>query len=316
MADYLSRHMSKNEGAVAKAEELFNDLFTLNVLDEISPKLPQSANPRKPIKSQEIKNAKRKLNSGVLTIYQPVQTIDACKEAAKTPISKTMTDFRDLSKFKISNDYVKANAENERKLEIDPKIEIEHEDFSDEVDSTILIRERVRGTMLEGACKRVKGKVVGQSEQTITVLTRGNKSETVYSERDVAKTTKLPSTSKMPKRRKGAIETIVKQNKNRKGKRNQDERDIGKWSTSSPFPDEGKKIVNSPVNNEETEEGEEMETQSQIAEETERNETEPQLEIQKEEAQNEEERIDELPKIPVKGTVKWKKRSSERVFVE
>ena len=53
-----------------------------------------------------------------------------------------------------------------------------------------------------------------------------------------------------------------------------------------------------------------METQSQIAEETERNETEPQLEIQKEEAQIEEERIDELPKIPVKGTVKWEKRSS------
>ena len=25
MADYISRHMSKNEGAVAKAEELFND---------------------------------------------------------------------------------------------------------------------------------------------------------------------------------------------------------------------------------------------------------------------------------------------------
>ena len=34
-------------------------------------------------------------------------------------------------------------------LEGDPKIEIEPEDFSDEVDSTILIRERVRGTKLE-----------------------------------------------------------------------------------------------------------------------------------------------------------------------
>ena len=163
------------------------------------------------------------MNSGVLTIYQPVQTIDACKEAAKTPISKTMTDYRELSKSKISNDYVKANAENERKLEIDPKIEIEPEDFSDEVDSTILIRERVRGTMLEGAFKRVKGKVVGQSGQTISVMPKGNKSETVYSKRDVAKATNLPSTSKMPKTRKAAIETKVKQNKNSKGKRNQDE---------------------------------------------------------------------------------------------
>ena len=31
MADYLSRHPSEYEGAVAKAEDLFNDWFTINL---------------------------------------------------------------------------------------------------------------------------------------------------------------------------------------------------------------------------------------------------------------------------------------------
>ena len=114
MADYLSRHPSEYEGAVAKAEDLFNDWFTINVLDEISPKLPQLVKSCKPIKSRESTNAKRKVTSGLLTIHETVQTIDSRKEAAKTPIKETMTEFKDMSKSKISNDYVKANAENDR----------------------------------------------------------------------------------------------------------------------------------------------------------------------------------------------------------
>ena len=54
-------------------------------------------------------------------------------------------------------------------LEQDPRIEIEPEDFSEEADSTILVRERVRGTKLEGAFKKVKGKIVGELSHTITV---------------------------------------------------------------------------------------------------------------------------------------------------
>ena len=103
-------------------------------------------------------------------------------------------------------------------LEKDPKIEIEPEDFSDEADSTNLIRKRVRGTKLEGAFKRVKGRVVGQSGQTITVLPKGNKGETVYLKRDVAETKILPSKSKMPKVIKGAIEKKVKKVKVSQGK--------------------------------------------------------------------------------------------------
>ena len=71
-------------------------------------------------------------------------------------------------------------------LEKDPAIEIEPEDFSEEVDSTILVKERVRGTKLESAFKRVKGQVVSQSNNTITVIPKASKSETIYSKRDIA----------------------------------------------------------------------------------------------------------------------------------
>ena len=70
MADYLSRHPSEYEGAVAKAEDLFIDWFTINVSDEISPKLPQLVKSCKSIKSRESTNAKRKVTSGVLTIHE------------------------------------------------------------------------------------------------------------------------------------------------------------------------------------------------------------------------------------------------------
>ena len=64
-------------------------------------------------------------------------------------------------------------------LERDPLIEIELEGFS-EADSTILVCERLRGTTLE-----VKGAVVGQSENTISILPKTGKKVT-YSKRDVA----------------------------------------------------------------------------------------------------------------------------------
>ena len=53
MAEYLSRHPSECEGSVAKAEELFNDWFTVNVVKEITPEMKRLADWRKPIRSQE-----------------------------------------------------------------------------------------------------------------------------------------------------------------------------------------------------------------------------------------------------------------------
>ena len=58
-------------------------------------------------------------------------------------------------------------------LEKDPSINIEPDDFSEEADSTILVRERIRGTKLEGDFIKVKGHVTTQTENTITVLQKG-----------------------------------------------------------------------------------------------------------------------------------------------
>ena len=53
-------------------------------------------------------------------------------------------------------------------LEKAPLIAIETEDFSDKADSTILVRDRMCRTKLEGAYRKVKGKVVGQSEHKVS----------------------------------------------------------------------------------------------------------------------------------------------------
>ena len=68
-------------------------------------------------------------------------------------------------------------------FERDPLIEMEPDDSS-EADSTILVRERMRGTKLEGAFKKVEGAVVGQSEHTISILPKTGMKVT-YSKRDV-----------------------------------------------------------------------------------------------------------------------------------
>ena len=92
-------------------------------------------------------------------------------------------------------------------LEQDPQIEIESENFSEEADSTILVRERVRGTKLEGAFKKVKRKILGESSHTITVLPKTGH-QVIYSKRDVAAGSKLASkkanANKMAKRKKEA----------------------------------------------------------------------------------------------------------------
>ena len=81
-------------------------------------------------------------------------------------------------------------------LDQDPRIEIKPEDFSEEADSTVLVRERVRGTKLEGAFNKVKDQVVGQSTNTVTILRKTGK-QVVYSKRDVAISVNNASGSKM-----------------------------------------------------------------------------------------------------------------------
>ena len=57
-------------------------------------------------------------------------------------------------------------------------------DFESGQDSTILVRERVRGSQLEGAYKKRKGTLLSQSEHSITFLPAGKTKATILSNRD------------------------------------------------------------------------------------------------------------------------------------
>ena len=70
-------------------------------------------------------------------------------------------------------------------LEKDPEINIEMKDFSEEADSAILLRERLCGTKIDGAYKKLKGKVTEQTGNTITVLPKSGTS-VILSKRDTA----------------------------------------------------------------------------------------------------------------------------------
>ena len=52
----------------------------------------------------------------------------------------------------------------------DPNLQIEEEDFSPDVKSTVLIRERTRRSKLEGTLANRKAKIASESQHTITIL--------------------------------------------------------------------------------------------------------------------------------------------------
>ena len=62
---------------------------------------------------------------------------------------------------------------------------LEEDDFSPDVDSTVLIRERTRGSKLEGTFKKKTAQPIGELDHTVTILpSRG--SPVVLSQRDIA----------------------------------------------------------------------------------------------------------------------------------
>ena len=103
-------------------------------------------------------------------------------------------------------------------LEKDPLIEIEPDDFSDEADSTILVRERMRGTKLEGAFKKIKGKVTGQSEHTISILPKSGKTITL-SKRDIAKQSDTRTTNNEDEPTCSKMQTVQSRQEKRKKKK-------------------------------------------------------------------------------------------------
>ena len=113
MADYLSRHPSKYEGASILAEKLFNDWFTVSVVDDITPNFRGLANSREPIKSREsVKLEKANVNR-ILTVLDKTHTNKVSEIIAKPPENELMAFNNELASSKISNVYIQVNAEND-----------------------------------------------------------------------------------------------------------------------------------------------------------------------------------------------------------
>ena len=73
--------------------------------------------------------------------------------------------------------------------EQDPNLDFSPSDFRDDLDSSILVRERARGSKLEGTFKKKSGKVVSESAHTLTMIPEKTNTPKLYSKRDVAAAT-------------------------------------------------------------------------------------------------------------------------------
>ena len=109
-----------------------------------------------------------------------------------------------------------------RSISEHPEFSLTEEDFESGQDSTILVRERTKGSKLEGAYKKRRGVLLEQSNHSITFLTAGPSRTTVISKRDVGQQnttcsskwrqpSKLPVLKKMAEHEKTA--TSDKQSK-------------------------------------------------------------------------------------------------------
>ena len=117
MADYLSRHPSKYEGASILAEKLFNDWFTVSVVDDITPNFTGLANSREPIRSRENANLEKANVNKILTVLDKTQTNKVCEIIAKPLENDLMAFNKELASSKISNVYIQANVENDRLIQ-------------------------------------------------------------------------------------------------------------------------------------------------------------------------------------------------------
>ena len=104
MAEYLSRHSAKYEGAAIQAERLFNDWFTVIVVGDTTPKIKGLATSRGPIKSRE-SDSERKYVNRVLTVHSPTQANKDSELVVKSTERETMASNNELSSSKNSNIY-------------------------------------------------------------------------------------------------------------------------------------------------------------------------------------------------------------------
>ena len=74
--------------------------------------------------------------------------------------------------------------------EQDPDLQFDNSDFQDELDSTVLVRERARGTKIQEAFDKKSGRKIKKSANTITLLPQGSKKPKISAKRDLAVATR------------------------------------------------------------------------------------------------------------------------------
>ena len=73
--------------------------------------------------------------------------------------------------------------------EQDLNVDFQPSDFQDETDSTVVVRERTKGSNLDSAFAKKSGKIVAETTHTIAMLPEASKREKLLSKRDVVKAT-------------------------------------------------------------------------------------------------------------------------------
>ena len=96
--------------------------------------------------------------------------------------------------------------------EQDPNIEFEQSDFQKDLNFTVLVRERPRGSKLQSIFEKKSGKTIKETGHTITMLPKNSSKPKIYAKRDLAH---------LSKEQKAVIEKSAKEKRQR-----------GEWSSS------------------------------------------------------------------------------------
>ena len=68
----------------------------------------------------------------------------------------------------------------------DSSVEFQQSDFQDEMDTAILVRERAKGSKLESTFAKKTGKIVNETDHTVSILLESSQPVKTFSKRDIA----------------------------------------------------------------------------------------------------------------------------------
>ena len=119
--------------------------------------------------------------------------------------------------------------------EQDPNLEYEQSDFQDDLGATMLVRERARGSKLQGTFDKSAGQKIKETAHTVTMLPESSGRPKIYSKRDIAIASKEQKESfgraKSEKRKRASStteydgsEVVIQRGKPKRRKRRQSQR--------------------------------------------------------------------------------------------